>query len=180
MPWSPALSSILCLQRGPAVAGPHSSRRSAPSCLRDVTVLQPRGLFIGHDAVRIDNPELQANNWNEAKGVPFPPHQQLPERLCPSCPGGCLELRDGGRKRLPLQAHSSPKTSQALYVYTFLFPESLPISLLPDDDLPCVFQGQDWLIASRIGYFIFCLSIAPFHKSSLRLQIFVAKGMHRN
>lgn len=164
--------SLLCLQRGSAVAGPRSSRRSAPSCLRDVSILQPRGLFIGHDAVRIYNPELQASSWNGAKGVPFPSHQQPPERLCPSCPEGCSEWRDGPRKLLPLQAHSSPKTSQALCVYIFLFLESLSISLLPDDDLPHVFQDQDWLIPSRIGCLIFCLSTAPFSLPQILITLF--------
>ena len=51
-----------------AVAGVSGSCRSAPSFLCDVSRLQPRGLLIGHDAVRIYNRELQENSWNGEGG----------------------------------------------------------------------------------------------------------------
>lgn len=48
--------------------GVFDSRRSAPSFLCRVTILQQRGLLRGHNAVRNGNRELEEKSWN---GVTF-------------------------------------------------------------------------------------------------------------
>lgn len=50
---SPVPGPFLCLQRGLAFADTSSSCRSAPLFFCDVCVFQPRGLFTGHNSVRI-------------------------------------------------------------------------------------------------------------------------------
>lgn len=156
--WTPVPGPVLGLQRESGRCWCSGSRRSAPSFLCDVSRLQPRGLLIGHDAVRIDNRELRGNSWNGEGGS-----LALSETLSIMAAEPLYSLEESGPREFPsLQPPSCPIIWRAICIYIFPFLKPLSILLLSDDSFPCGPQAQASLIPSGIRCIPFCLCIALF------------------